>query len=181
MWFPTTVVPALGDPRRERPPAVCGHIVNVPTHFKVKLPVISGHLPNADADSHLLVVSTCYNGQCKQMPFSVVISTKNRWRAPKLATDRSLKFPCCRLVIMTMRVFIRNIAGGIVLCSIARCIIFSVPRLPVRPCDERPPAMYGHFCLVPRVSVHDRYYCITGVYNSSLQCFHRGDVNNISQ
>ena len=63
-----TVVPALGDPRRERPPAVCGHIVNVPTHFKVKLPVIIGHLPNADADSHLLVVSTCYNGQCKQMP-----------------------------------------------------------------------------------------------------------------
>ena len=64
----TTVVPALGDPRRERPPAVCGHFVNIPTYFKVKLPVISGHLPNADADSHLLVVSTCYNGQCKQMP-----------------------------------------------------------------------------------------------------------------
>ena len=64
----STVVPALGDPRRERPPAVCGHFVNVPTHFNVKLPVISGHLPNADADSHLLVVSTCYNGQCKQMP-----------------------------------------------------------------------------------------------------------------
>ena len=62
----TTVVPALGDPRRERPPAVYGHFVNVPTHFNVKLPVISGHLPNAD--SHLLVVSTCYNGQCKQMP-----------------------------------------------------------------------------------------------------------------
>ena len=47
----------------------------------------------------------------------------------------------------------------IVLCSIARCITFGVPCLPVRPCDERPPAMYGHFCLVPRVSVHDRYYC----------------------
>ena len=61
-----TVVPALGDPRRERTPAVCGHLVNVPTHLKVKLPVISGHLPNAD--SHLLVVCTCYNGQCKQMP-----------------------------------------------------------------------------------------------------------------
>ena len=29
-----------------------------------------------------------------------------------------------------------------------------------RPSDERPPVMYGHFCLVPRVSVHDRYYCI---------------------
>ena len=65
-WY--TVVPALGDPRRERPPVVYGHFVNVPTHFNVKLPVISGHLPNADADSHLLVVNTCYNGQCKQMP-----------------------------------------------------------------------------------------------------------------
>ena len=30
--------------------------------------------------------------------FSVVISTKNCWRAPKLGTDSSLKFPCCRLV-----------------------------------------------------------------------------------
>ena len=64
----STVVPALGDPRREWPPAVYGHFVNVPTHFNVKLPLISGHLPNADADSHLLVVSTCYNGQCKQIP-----------------------------------------------------------------------------------------------------------------
>ena len=25
------VVPALGDPRRERPPAVYGHVINVPT------------------------------------------------------------------------------------------------------------------------------------------------------
>ena len=66
MWhFCYTVLPALGDPRRERPPAVYGHFVNVPTHFNVKLPLISGHLPNADADSHILVVSTCYNGQCK--------------------------------------------------------------------------------------------------------------------
>ena len=62
-----TVVPALGEPRRERPPAVYGHFVNVPTHFNVKLPLISGHLPNADADSHLLVVNTCYIGQYKQM------------------------------------------------------------------------------------------------------------------
>ena len=31
--------------------------------------------------------------------FSVVISTKNRWRAPNIRTDSSLKFPCCRLVI----------------------------------------------------------------------------------
>ena len=47
----------------------------------------------------------------------------------------------------------------IVVCVIAMCIIFGVPRLPIRPCDERPPAMYGHFCRVPRVSVRDRYYC----------------------
>ena len=50
----TTVVPALGDPRRERPPAMNGHIINVPTHFNVKVPAISGHLPNADADSHFV-------------------------------------------------------------------------------------------------------------------------------
>ena len=31
----TTVVPALGDPRRERPPAVYGHVINVPTHLNV--------------------------------------------------------------------------------------------------------------------------------------------------
>ena len=47
----------------------------------------------------------------------------------------------------------------IVVGSIARSIIFGVPRLHTRPCDEQPPAMYGHFCLIPRVSVHDRYYC----------------------
>ena len=61
-----TVVPALGDPRRERPPVMYGHIINVPTHVNVKVPAISGHLPNAD--THLLVVSTWYNGQCQQMP-----------------------------------------------------------------------------------------------------------------
>ena len=63
-----TVVPALGDPPRERTPAMHGHVINVPTHLNVKLPAIGGHLPNADADSHLLVVSTWYNGQCQQMP-----------------------------------------------------------------------------------------------------------------
>ena len=81
----TTVVPALGDPRRERPPAVCGHFVNVPTHFNVFLPLIRGHLPNADADSHLLVVSTCYNGQCKQMPhFRWSFQSKNAGARPNL-------------------------------------------------------------------------------------------------
>ena len=63
---PNTVVPAMGDPRRERPPAVYGHVTNVPTHVNVKLHAIGEHLPNADADSHIVVVRTCYNGQCKQ-------------------------------------------------------------------------------------------------------------------
>ena len=67
MWllYDATVVPALGDARRERPPAVYGHVINVPIHLNV----------------------------------------------------------------------------------------------PIRPSDERPTGLYGHFCLVPRVSVHDRYYC----------------------
>ena len=65
--YATTVVPALGDPRRQRPPDMYGHVIVVPIHFNIKLPAIGGHLPNADADSHLLVVRTCYNGQCKQM------------------------------------------------------------------------------------------------------------------
>ena len=63
-----TVVPALGDHLLERSPAVYGCVINVPTHFNVKLPAIGRHLPNADANSNLLVVRTCYNGQCKQMP-----------------------------------------------------------------------------------------------------------------
>ena len=44
-----TVVPALGDPRRERPPAVYGHVSNVPTHVNVTLPAIGGHLPKGPA------------------------------------------------------------------------------------------------------------------------------------
>ena len=45
-----TVVPALGDPRRERPPAVYGHVINFPTHFNVPIrpsderpPAMYGH------------------------------------------------------------------------------------------------------------------------------------------
>ena len=92
-----TLVPALGDPRRERPPAVYGHVINVPTHVNVKLPAIGGHLPNADADSHLLVVRTCYNGQCKQMPrFGGIFNPKSL--AARTPTNSSLKFPCCHLV-----------------------------------------------------------------------------------
>ena len=81
------VIPALGDPRRERPPAVYAHVINVPTRFTVKLPLISGHLPNAD--SHFLVVSTCYNGQSKQIP-------RFRWSCqPKLDGEQ----PNLRLIV----------------------------------------------------------------------------------
>ena len=45
-----TVVPALGDPRRERPPAVYGHVINVPNHFNLPIrpsderpPAMYGH------------------------------------------------------------------------------------------------------------------------------------------
>ena len=69
----------------------------------------------------------------------------------------------------------------IVLCSIARCIIFGVTRLSVRPCDERPPAMYGHFCLVPRVSVHDRYYCIGPNVFFAVGTGHNGDKSERRQ
>ena len=94
------VVSALGDPRRERPPAVYGHVINVPNHFNVKLPLSSGHLHIADADSHLLVVTTCYNEQCKQMPrFRWSFQPKIAGALPNnIATDSSLKFTCCRLV-----------------------------------------------------------------------------------
>ena len=51
----TTVVPALGDPRRERPPAVYGHVINVPTHFNVKLPAIGSQQAKADTDSPYLL------------------------------------------------------------------------------------------------------------------------------
>ena len=51
-------------------------------------------------------------------------------------------------------VFSMNIVGGDV---VAQGVLRLAP--PTRRSDERPPVMYGHFCLVPRVSVHDRYYC----------------------
>ena len=62
-------------------------------------------------------------------------------------------------IIMTMRVFSMNTAGGD--SSRWSCKVYYIcrPRLSIRPSDERPPAMYGHFCLVPSVSGHDRYYC----------------------
>ena len=34
---PFAVVPALAYPRRERPPAVYGHVINSPTHFNVPI------------------------------------------------------------------------------------------------------------------------------------------------
>ena len=67
-----------------------GHVINVPTHHNVKLPVIGRHLPNQYADSHLLVVRTCYNGQCKQMP-------SLRWSfQPKIADGATRILSCDR-------------------------------------------------------------------------------------
>ena len=43
-----TVLPVLGDSRRERPPDVYGHLINVPTHLNIKLPAIGGHLLKED-------------------------------------------------------------------------------------------------------------------------------------
>ena len=47
-WY--SVVPALGDLRRERPPAVYGHVINVPIHLNVPIrpsderpPAMYGH------------------------------------------------------------------------------------------------------------------------------------------
>ena len=48
-------------------PALSRHVINVLIQFNVKLPQFSGKLPNVDADRHLLVIRTCYNGKCKQM------------------------------------------------------------------------------------------------------------------
>ena len=64
---------------------------------------------------------------------------------------------------MTMHdiVFCIIIAGGDAYCSRTRLLRLAPP---TRPSDERPPVMYGHFCLVPRVSVHDRYYCISHTF-----------------
>ncbi len=38
------------------------------------------------------------------------------------------------------------------------------------PSDVRPPVMYGHFCLVPRVSIHDRYYSTHIIQQSQKVC-----------
>ena len=96
-------------------PCAC-HVFSVPTHFNVKLPAIGGHLPNADADSQLLVVRTCYNGQCKQMPHF-------RWSfEPQIARGELLYYSDA-LVLGSLTiaynydnahdiVFSMNIAGG---------------------------------------------------------------------
>ena len=53
-------------PSRQQP-AVYRHVITHHIHVNVILQQISRHgLPNAD--SYLLVVRTCYNGQCKQIP-----------------------------------------------------------------------------------------------------------------
>ena len=70
-------------------------------------------------------------------------------------------------IIMTIHVFSMNTAGGDSSRQSCKVCYIWRPRLPIRPSDERPPAMYVHFCLVLRVSVHDRYYCSAkSIYSS---------------
>ena len=48
-----------------------------------------------------------------------------------------------------------HIAGGV-----HNVVVQGLMRLtPAHPSDEQPPVMYGHFCMAPRESVHDRYHC----------------------
>ena len=76
-----TVVPALGDPRRERPPDVYGHVINVPTHFNVLIcpsderpPAMYGHfclVPRVPVHDRNLLGSVY--GQCE---FRVIIRVR---------------------------------------------------------------------------------------------------------
>ena len=69
---------------------------------------------------------------------------------------------------MTMHDIVLNIAG---LDVVVQGVLRLAP--PTRPSDERPPVMYGHLCLVLRVSVLDRYYsnpASIGKYSVSLFC-----------
>ena len=79
---------------------------------------------------------------------------------------------------MTMHdiAFSINIAGS---DEVVQRVLCLAP--PTRPSDERPPVMYGHFCLVPRVSVHDRYYCMYIYFSDMGTTFvqlHNANENN---
>ena len=64
-----TVLPALGDPSRERPPAVFGHVINVPTHFNVPIrpsderpPAMCGHFclaPRVSVHDRYYCINKC--------------------------------------------------------------------------------------------------------------------------
>ena len=76
-----------------------GNVTNVPIQFNVKLAQISGHLPYADTDSHLLVVRTCTTDSLNGIPpfrrafYAEVAGTAN---------VRPLKLLCCHLVTETI-------------------------------------------------------------------------------
>ena len=59
-------------------------------------------------------------------------------------------------IIMTMHVFSMNMAGGDNR-GVLYVASFTCPPVPLT--SGHLSFMYGHFCLVPRVSVHGRYYC----------------------
>ena len=136
----------MGDPRRERPSAMYGHIVNVPTHFNVKLPAISGHLPNAY--SHLLEVSTC----------------RERTVQPNVASDITLR---ATLILVSITVayiimithdlaFSMDIDGSDAYVVVQGALCLARPAIPL---------MNGHLSRTDTLPAHRRYYCIFFVFS----------------
>ena len=77
----TTVVPVLGNPRREWPPDMYGHVINVPKHPNVKLPVIGDTcLTRTRTVIYWLSVGLLLRTVQTHTAFSVVISTQYRSR-----------------------------------------------------------------------------------------------------
>ena len=124
------------------------------------------YLPNADAASHLLVVRTCYNGSaikcrvfdCNQFSRGAAgapVATTQFFQMSMLPSGDRKQYFISRVNACVMN---HVIVASQTNFGYIRYVLSLTP--PTRPSDERPPVMCGHFCLVPRVSVHGRYYCI---------------------
>ena len=62
-------------------------------------------------------------------------------------------------------------------CMVMNVVVQGVRLAPhTRPSDGRPLVMCGYFCLVLRVSVHDRYYCNSLMY---IKYVHRHKYNKL--
>ena len=121
----TTVVPALSGH------LLCADTLSISRHISRLNYLWSASTCLTLSRSHLLVVSTCYNGQCKQMP-------RFRWSfQPKIAGAhpnlRPTDLSNVRAVVWWLWQCVYPLGISlvvIVLCSIARCIIFGPPACP---------------------------------------------------